>query len=218
MVTRLGYARVSTGNQKTDNEEEALAAAGCSQLFVDQAVSGKTNGESLNYLALFERVRELRGQGEEVAVVVTKIDGRSRDTITMIESVLNLGKMGASFEPLDGFLAYRPNDPGSEFMLTIYAGVVQLDRAQIIARMKEGRDASVAKGLKLGQKPKLTAAAVNAIRASYAASNPKPSPKRIGAEWGVSRRTIIRVLGLPGADQPYFALDEWQAAKEASRA
>ena len=39
-MTKLGYARVSTGNQKTDNQEEALAAAGCSQLFVDLAVSG----------------------------------------------------------------------------------------------------------------------------------------------------------------------------------
>ncbi|MGL3198362.1 MULTISPECIES: recombinase family protein [Curtobacterium] len=218
MTIKLGYARVSTNKQSTDNQMDALLAAGCApeNIYEDQSVSGETNGSSPRYLALFERVRELREQGEDVAVVVTKIDRLSRDTITMIGSVLDLGRMGASFEPLDGFLAYRPNDPGSEFMLTIYAGVVQLDRAQIIARMKEGRDYKVGKGLRLGQKPKLTLAAVNAIRSSYETTKPKPSPQTLAAQWDVSRPTIIRVLGLPGAKAPYVSLDEWQAAKEAA--
>jgi DNA invertase Pin-like site-specific DNA recombinase len=213
---KLGYARVSTVNQKTDNQIDQLRSAGCTEIFNDAGMSGKKNHKSEKYQALFAKVRELRAQGEEVTVCVTKLDRFSRSTIAMIEGVMALSELGASFEPLDGFLAYRPGDPGSELMLTIYAGLAQFERAQIIARMSEGMEAKVAKGLRRGQKPKLTAAAVRAIRASYA-SEPTP-PGKLAKEWKVSRSTIIRVLGLYGENDPYVSIDEWEAAKEAANA
>lgn len=42
------------------------------------------------------------------------------------------------------------------------------------------------------------------------------SPRKLGDEWSVCRSEILHALCLEGAKQPYFALDEWQAATAAS--
>lgn len=215
MVIKLGYARVSTFKQSTRNQHDLLKAAGCSEIFDDPGVSGTQNHLGPVMQALFARVIELREQGEQVAVCVTVVDRFSRDTVAMIEGVTRLGKLGASFEPLDGFLAYRANDPGSELMLTIYAGIAQYERAQIKGRMDEGREIKVAKGLKLGAKPKLTQAAVDAIRLGYCLGK---KPGQLATEWKISKTLAGRVLGIYPSLPPYTSLDAWEAAKEKANA
>lgn len=216
MTTRIGYARVSTVNQKTDNQRVKLQAAGCSELFIDDAVSGAKNSRSEQYRALMARVKELREQGEEVKVCVTKLDRFSRSTRDLLEGVEELAGMGAGFEAIDNAFTYEPASAFSELMLTTLGAVATFERSLIVSRMSEGMEAKVSKGLKRGQKPKLNSASVKAIRASYAAE--KQSPAKLAKDWGVSRSTIIRVLELPGFQKPYVSLDEWLLAKERANA
>jgi DNA invertase Pin-like site-specific DNA recombinase len=213
-MIKLGYGRVSTVNQKTDNQEAALKGAGCSELFIDFAVSGSKNHESKRYAALFARVAELRGQGEEVMVVVVKLDRFSRSLQHLLEGVERLGQMGASFSALSDSFVYDASSPMSKLMLQMLGALAEFERSLITSRMSEGMEAKVAKGLKRGRKPILSAAAVKAIRSSYATEVPRPSPDKLSKEWGVSRATIIRVLELPGFVKPYTTLEEWTAAKE----
>lgn len=212
MVTKLGYARVSTVNQSTENQERQLTEAGCTELFVDRAVSGSKNHQSPEYARLFERVKELRSEGAEVVVCVVKLDRFSRSLRALLEGVEELGKLGASFTALSDSFTYDANSPMSKLMLSMLGSLAEFDRSMITGRMQEGMDAKVAKGLIRGQKPKLRSSAVKAIRAAYAAGD--TTPGKLAKEWGASRSTIIRVLELPGFTKPYVTLDEWEKAKE----
>lgn len=214
-IGMLGYARVSTHNQRTDNQRAQLIEAGCSELFVDEAVSGAKNHQSGAYTDLFVRVRELRAQGEEVVVCVTKLNRFSRSLGALLEGVEELGKLGVSFTALaDGFV-YDASSPLSKLMLQMLGALAEFERSLITSRMSEGMEAKVAKGLRRGQKPRLTAAA-GVIRASHAVA--PQSPAKLAKEWGVSRSSIIRVLGLYGSDEPCISIDEWEAAKERANA
>lgn len=218
---RLGYARVSTVHQKTDNQHDQLRAAGCSELFSDHAVSGAKNHESEQYRALFARARELRSQGHEVTVCVVKLDRFSRSLQALLTGVEELGQLGASFTALADSFTYDATSPMSKLMLQMLGALAEFERSLITSRMSEGMEAKVAKGLRRGQKPKLKLAEVRAIRSSYAESigaevdpSERLTPGKLAKEWGVSRSTIVRVLELPGFEKPYISLDEWQQAKE----
>lgn len=214
-MVKLGYARVSTAHQKTDNQKETLRAAGCSEIFDDSGVSGSKNHESAEYAALFARVKELRDQGEEVEVCVVKLDRFSRSTRALLESVEILGTLGASFTALDGAFTYDASSPWSRLQLQMFGALAEFERSLIRSRMDEGRAAKVAKGLKLGKRPKLTRAAVAAISAGYADGK---SPDELAKDWKVSKSLIGRVLGIYPSLPPYVTLDEWEEAKEAANA
>jgi DNA invertase Pin-like site-specific DNA recombinase len=208
----IGYARVSTSNQNTDNQVQLLKESGCTEVFIDEAISGSNNHHSDVYRSLMARVKELRDQGHIVTVRVTKLDRWSRSTQHMLEGVEELGEMGASFEALNGGFAFDANSPTSTLILTVMAAVAEFERELIRSRMAEGREAKKVKGLLFGPKPKLTQAAVNAITATYKTGT--TTDRKLAGEWGVSRSTIARVLGLYGHTAPYVSLDQWEAAKK----
>lgn len=102
----LGYARVSTRGQSTENQLSILTPL-CDEVFDDPAVSGAKNHRSKLFRELFDRVQELREQGYGVEVLVTKLDRFGRSTKNVLESLEELVGMGASFRTLDGGLKYE---------------------------------------------------------------------------------------------------------------
>lgn len=213
-MVKLGYSRGSTAHQKTDNQKETLRAYGVTQIFDDSGVSGSKNHQSAEYAALFARVKELRDQGEEVEVCVVKLDRFSRSLRDLLDGVEELGRLGASFRALDGFV-YDATSPMSRLQLQMLGALAEFERSLIRSRMDEGRAAKVARGLKLGKKPKLTRAAVAAISAGYSDGK---SPDELAKDWKVSKSLIGRVLGIYPSLPPYVTLDEWEEAKDAANA
>ncbi|MBF4606442.1 recombinase family protein [Curtobacterium sp. VKM Ac-1393] len=145
---RLDYARVSTVNQRNDNQLDQLRGAGCTELFSDHAVSGSKNHERKEYRALFERVRELRVQGHEVTVCVVKFDRFSRSLQALLTGVEELGQLGASFTALADSFTYDANSPMSRPMLQMLGALAEFERSLVTSRMSEGMEAKVAKGLR----------------------------------------------------------------------
>jgi DNA invertase Pin-like site-specific DNA recombinase len=78
-------------------------------------------------------------------------------------------------------------------MVTILAGLAEFERALILARTGEGRTRAMARGVRFGRKPKLTAFQISeAIRRRDAGE----ALTDIGRSYGVSHSTISRLRPL----------------------
>lgn len=215
MKIALGYARVSTAGQSTDNQVDLLNKSGCSEVFIDQAVSGSRNHRSSEYRALMARVKELRADGIDVVVRVTKLDRFSRSTQHLLEGVGELGELSASFEALDGGFTFDAKSPMSVFMLTIFGALAQFERELIKSRMAEGREAVKAKGMPFGPTPALKQVEVEAIRTEFAKG--LATDRQLATKWQVSRSTIQRVIGIYGHKTAYISKEQFEAAKLKAR-
>jgi DNA invertase Pin-like site-specific DNA recombinase len=75
-------------------------------------------------------------------------------------------------------------------MVTILAGLAEFERALIIARTGEGRTRAMARGVRFGRKPKLTAHQMQEALARRAAGE---SLTAIARSYNVSHSTISRL-------------------------
>ena len=78
----VGYARVSTGDQSLDLQEDALRKAGCGKLFTDVASGAKDERAGLAEALAFLRPGE--------TLVVWKLDRMGRSLKHLIETVTAL--------------------------------------------------------------------------------------------------------------------------------
>jgi DNA invertase Pin-like site-specific DNA recombinase len=142
-VSRIyGYARVSADDQSLDIQREALKAAGC-EIIREEKVSGASmdGREQLKLLMEF--------MGKDDVLVVTRCDRLGRNTIDSLEVIETLAAKGAKFKSLAEPWA-DTTSPAAKFLLTVIAGVAELDRANIKARQKLGISAAKAKGVYKG--------------------------------------------------------------------
>lgn len=91
-MTTIGYARVSTGEQDTALQLDALRKAGCARLFEDRASGVKTDRPGLA-----EAIRYVR-DGD--TLTVWKLDRLGRSMKHLIEIITELEARGVVFDPL----------------------------------------------------------------------------------------------------------------------
>src|SRR5664279_2616777 len=89
---KIGYARVSTDEQNPDLQLQALAAAGCGEVFQDR-LSGVTSARP-GLLAALERVRE----GD--TLTVWRIDRLGRSTLHLLQNLDQLRSRGIGFQSI----------------------------------------------------------------------------------------------------------------------
>ena len=85
---KLGYARVSTDEQETHLQLDALRAAGCERVYEEKASGAKTDRPEL--LRLLDNARK----GD--VLIVWKMDRLGRSLLHLIETVNLLNARGAS--------------------------------------------------------------------------------------------------------------------------
>jgi DNA invertase Pin-like site-specific DNA recombinase len=89
---RIGYARVSTGDQNLDLQLDALRQSGCERIFTDQGSAAPSERPGL--------AEALSHLGPDDTLVVWRLDrlGRSpRDVLQKLEALL---ECGAAFQSL----------------------------------------------------------------------------------------------------------------------
>jgi DNA invertase Pin-like site-specific DNA recombinase len=138
---KIGYARVSTDEQNTALQHDALTAAGCDRIFTEQA-----SGSLANRPALAEALRLLNG-GD--TLVVWRLDRLGRSLSHLITLTLNLEARGVSFQSLSEAIDTRT--ACGRLMFHIMGALAEFERSLISERTKAGLAAARARGAVLGR-------------------------------------------------------------------
>jgi DNA invertase Pin-like site-specific DNA recombinase len=124
----IGYARVSTSEQETHLQMDALRAAGVQQVFAEKGSSVGPRPELR---------RALAGMAQGDVLVVWKLDRLSRGLVDLLDLIDQLKASGCGFksltEPID------TTNPLGVFMLQVLGAVAQLERSLIHQRVLAGQ-------------------------------------------------------------------------------
>lgn len=143
----IGYARVSTEEQRLDLQTDALIAAGVSpaNIYIE-----KVSGASRKRPALDLCRRALR-QGD--TLVVWKLDRLSRDLGWIILFMDELYKAGIRFRSLTE--AIETATPQGRLLMHMIGAMAEFERAMIATRTKAGIHARISRGGSYGRKQQI---------------------------------------------------------------
>src|ERR1700720_1821431 len=142
-----GYARVSTDGQSIEAQVRQLAKAGCQKVFREVGSGAKTERAQLR------RLLAVIDAGD--VVTVTRLDRLARSTRDLLNTLAAITDKKAGFRSLGDTWA-DTTTPHGRLMLAVLGGLAEFERDLIRARTGEGRARAVARGVKMGRKPKLT--------------------------------------------------------------
>lgn len=185
MSLKIGYARVSTEDQKLDRQIDRLMAAGVDRrnIYMEKEHGTKRNRPELNKM-----LDELQ-EGDEVIIV--EISRLSRSTQDLLEIVDKIRKKGASIRSLsETWLDTTSDNPSAQLILTIFAGLVQFERDMISARVKDGLKAADKRGHHGGRPNKRNEKAENVMQMRRGGMKIKD----IIQMSGLSRTTVYRII------------------------
>lgn len=175
----IGYARVSTQDQKLSAQIEALTRAGVSpdHIHTDQAsgVSKKRPGLAL----LMKDVRP----GD--TVVVWKLDRFGRSVIDLLRRLEQLDTMGVRFRSLTE--AIDTSTPIGRLLLMVLGAVAQFERELIAERTKRGMQHRKTQGARFGREYALPPAQQKEVRELVKAKVPRAE---IARSYGISRGSV----------------------------
>jgi DNA invertase Pin-like site-specific DNA recombinase len=174
----IGYARVSTRDQRLDRQLLALNETGCGRVFADK-LSGK-NTDRPELLACLDYVRP----GD--TVVVLSLDRFGRSLADLIDLVGQLRRAGVGFRSLHE--AIDTTTPGGRLVFHVFAALAEFVRELIVAGTREGLDAARARGQRLGRPPALSSEQIRQARVLL--TRPEESVASIARLLGVSRTTL----------------------------
>ena len=182
----IGYARVSTHDQDTALQLDALHRAGVAKIYQDTASGATRKGRP-------ELARCLAALSRGDTLVVYKIDRIARSLFDLLDILHNLEQSGATIksitEPLD-----TTNSMGV-FMLQILGAVAQLERSMIRERSIAGQLAARERGRLPGRERALSAEQEAALVQEYLEG--KTTYKGLSIKYGVSlsvaKRAVYRV-------------------------
>ena len=175
-----GYARVSTGDQTTDLQQDAPVRAGCDRIFTDVASDAKAHRPELDHM-----LDLLRG-GD--TVVVWKLDRLGRSMQNLVDLMTTFDESGVQFPSLT-----HPIDtstPGGTLVFNIFGSLAQFERDLIRERTRAGLEAARIRGRKGGRPTKLDEKQVKEVRRLYESRT--VTVDQIAAMMGVGRSTIYR--------------------------
>lgn len=175
-----GYARVSSRDQETHLQLDALAAHGVTQIYQEKTSSVGARPELHRLLALL-------GPGD--LLVVYKMDRIARslkDLLNILDRVKLAGAAIKSLtEPLD------TSGPIGVFIIQVLGAVAQLERSIIRERAVAGQVAARLRGVQWGGKPLvITEPELDEIQAMY--DTGKYTWKEVAAHFQTTPKSIYR--------------------------
>jgi DNA invertase Pin-like site-specific DNA recombinase len=182
---KIGYARVSTQDQRLELQLDALTQYGCGQVYKE-----KKSGKNKERPELEKMISQLRA-GD--TVVVWKLDRLGRSLKDLIELVEGFKELGVDFVSLqDGI---NTTTPTGRFTFNVFASLSEFEREMIRERTKAGLDAAKARGRKGGRPAGLSKAAMEKAKSARILFDSKAKTvEEIAQILGIGRATCYRYL------------------------
>jgi len=179
-MTKIGYARVSTTDQDTSLQVEALTKAGCTIIREEKASGTSTSGRPE-----LATVLDFLRKGDQL--VVTKVDRLARslkDLQTITETIRD---KGASLVCVD-----QPVDTGSamgKMFFDILGVFAEFETNLRKERQMEGIAKAKAEGVYKGRKASISAEQIKQLKAEGLGAT------EIAKRLGIGRASVYRVTG-----------------------
>ncbi|HDC9467193.1 TPA: recombinase family protein [Staphylococcus aureus] len=180
---KIGYARVSTGLQNLNLQEDRLNAYGCEKIFSDHISGSKSKRPGLDKAIEFARSGD--------TIVVWRLDRLGRNMEDLITLVNELNERGVSFHSLEENITMDKSSSTGQLLFHLFAAFAEFERNLILQRSSAGRIAARARGRYGGRPEKLNQKDLNLLKTLYDNGTPI---KTIAEQWQVSRTTIYRYL------------------------
>lgn len=179
----VGYARVSTEDQDTALQMDALLKAGVHEVYQEKASGASRRGRE-------ELARCIASLGRGDVLVVYKIDRIARSLHDLLDILRHLDSVGATIksltEPID-----TTNSMGV-FVVQILGAVAQLERSMIRERSMAGQIAARQRGRIPGRVRQLTEVQELEVVAEYASGG--TTYQGLSIKHGVSPHVIKRAV------------------------
>ncbi|MCI2910915.1 recombinase family protein [Staphylococcus hominis] len=180
---KIGYARVSTGLQNLDLQEDRLNQYGCEKIFSDHMSGSKSKRPGLDKAIEFARSGD--------TIVVWRLDRLGRNMEDLITLVNELNNRGVSFHSLEENITMDKSSSTGQLLFHLFAAFAEFERNLILERSSAGRIAARARGRYGGRPEKLNKQDLKLLKTLYDNGTPI---KTIAEQWKVSRTTIYRYL------------------------
>jgi len=181
----VGYARVSTSDQTTGLQLDALDAAGCERVYKDEAISGSTTSRP----GLDKALAELKA-GD--TLIVWKLDRLGRDLRHLVNVVAELTERGIGFKVLTGQgAAIDTTTASGKLIFGIFAALAEFERELIIERTNAGLAAAKRRGTLLGRRRAIAPSKLDHARTLIEGGETIAS---VAHTLRVHRRTLERAL------------------------
>lgn len=180
--TVIGYARVSTTEQNSTSQVDALLQQGASKVFIDTYTGTKVSRPE------FDKALDYLREGD--LLVVTRLDRLGRSTKDLLSIAEQLKARGIGLKVVEQNI--DTSSAEGRLFFTIVSAFAEFEHSLIVSRTRDGLAAARARGRTGGRKPKLSESQIREINKMYAAGD--KSVAEIASLFSTSRPTVYRVL------------------------
>lgn len=187
---KIGYARVSTSNQKLDRQIDALEEEGCDRIYSEE-ISGAAKKKP-------ELQKALDALREGDVFVITRLKRMGRDLKDLIlkgEKITH--EIGANLKVIHEMVGL--DTPQERFWYNVSGALAQFERERINERVQEGLESARERGRKGGRPSKLDDSEVKSMATLMANREENDlTVAEIAEQFGVSDSTLYEHVGPNG--------------------
>lgn len=175
----IGYARVSTEDQKLDAQVDALLRAGCHP---DHIHKDKASGVAKKRPGLALLMKDIR---EGDTVVVWKLDRFGRSVMDLLTRLEKLTAMGVGFKSLTEGIDTRTAI--GRLLITVLGAIAEFERALIAERTSRGMQHRKSQGAKFGRAYALSEEKRAQVKAAVERGE---KPSKVAKRFKISRGSV----------------------------